>query len=81
MAWCRFYDARSFDAEDARELDGAYGCAAVAPGEELGVVETEGFDAEEDLAGLRGWDWEGGEVEVGGWAGGFENDCSHRFRG
>lgn len=50
--WCRGYDACGFDSENSGEL---YGAVALA-GEEFGAVEAEGFDADEDLAGLGGGD-------------------------
>lgn len=46
--WCRGYDACGFDSENSGELHGTVALA----GEEFGAVEAEGFDADEDLAGL-----------------------------
>lgn len=50
--WCRGYDACGFDSENSGELHGTVALA----GEEFGAVEAEGFDADEDLAGLGGGD-------------------------
>lgn len=49
---CRGYDACGFDSENSGELHGTVALA----GEEFGAVEAEGFDADEDLAGLGGGD-------------------------
>lgn len=62
--WCRGYDSCGFDSENSGEL---YGTVALA-GEEFGAVDAEGFDADEDLAGLG--DGDGalffGSVSLGG---------------
>lgn len=63
--WCRGYDACGFDSENSGELHGTVALA----GEEFGAVEAEGFDADEDLAGLGDGDgalfW-GEGVSLGG---------------
>lgn len=61
--WCRGYDACGFDSENSGKLHGTVALA----GEEFGAVEAEGFDADEDLAGLGGGDGAlFGSVSLGG---------------
>ncbi|RMY94788.1 hypothetical protein D0864_05453 [Hortaea werneckii] len=49
----RLHKSRRFDPEDPREGDGTVALA----GEELGAVEPDGFDADQDPAGTCGWEW------------------------
>lgn len=69
-------EADGFDAEDAGELHDGGGRVAAA-GEDLGAVETEGFDADEAFAFLGDGDGEGLELEDRGGAAGGADDCLH----
>ncbi len=53
-AGCLFYEASRFDTQDSRELEA---WTVSLTGEQLRSVEAECFDADQDPAVLRFWDW------------------------
>lgn len=74
VVWTSNDEPDALDAENAWE--GHTGGSAAA-GEELGAVEAEGFDVDEDLAGVGGGHGKGFEKEGGGGAWGAEKGGFH----
>ena len=67
-------DSGGLDAQNARELDAG---RMALPGEHLGTVEPECFDADEDLVVLGVWDGEGFDLEHLRATGLVDDGCFH----